>query len=202
MGDRTDSEPTGTIRSQPIAVEVTSVLAEQEDPSNFRDIKDAIAAPQATPGRSRWLWPSAAGMLVLALIAVVFRYAGRRRPAPQVWASGEVDRIESEYQSNAINLGQAYVQLSSVIRTFLEAQLSIPASSQSSEELWSELGRASCPPSVSERLQRFMADADKLKFSGRLDVAREQAESPFDAIRAVINQTSGDQNRAARLEPS
>ena len=102
----------------------------------------------------------------------------------------EIELIESEYDQESINIGQVYAELSSVIRGFLEAQLAIPATAQSSTELISGLPTDRCPDAAQRRLERFMTEADEMKFSGKLTLGVQQDESPFDSIRTIIRETS------------
>jgi hypothetical protein len=167
------------------------VLNDQDSPTEFRDIKAAQPLPTVTPKPSNLRWIAAGigiGISTMACLLVWSRR--RRRPAADKWALREIGLIESQYNESSINISQVYSQLSSLIRRFLEAQLVIPATAQSSTELISELPADGCPDAVKQRLERFMSEADQLKFSGRVSLGMQQDESPFDSIRTIIRETS------------
>ena len=111
-----------------------------------------------------------------------------------------VDRLESQYREKSINISQTYSQLSTVIRQYLQAQWSVPATSQSSQELWHDLKQASCPESAVAGLKQFMSEADELKFSGTLRLDSAHASSPFDAVRAIIRESSLDPAATGKQE--
>ena len=179
----------GQIRTEPIVMTITSVLESQEDPSKFRDIKGVADLPSETQRTSSWPW-AAAGLMLLAATAGAIWTRRRRQPDPTSWAINEVDRIQQQAEANTISLGDTYSKLSILVREYLQSQWSIPATSQSSEELCHELERASCPDSVLGRLQRFLSEADQLKFAGPQTPRHDHGESPFDSVRAILQELS------------
>jgi hypothetical protein len=179
----------GSIRSEPMSVQIVSVLVGEEDPNQFRDLKDPADAPTAKVRRSFLPWVLGGGALgVSATVCLLMWTRHGRRPKPKKWALEAVKRIESEYQAKSIGIDQVYTQLSSVIRGFLEDSLAIPATSQSSDELVMELATVAIADSAKQQLIRFLTEADELKFSGSQRWSRQIDEPPFDSIRRMIQE--------------
>lgn len=181
------------MRSNPIAIEIGSVLGEQESPAEFRDLKQVEPLPaSASPEASRLGLPAGIAAAIGALAVAVW-LSTRRRPPPQYdrWALEQIESIQAEYDQRSIDIGQAYAQLSNVIRAYLEAELAIPATTQSTAELFDELPAEHCPDAARQRLQQFMTAADELKFSGSLAVANNNGvDELFESLRAVVRDTS------------
>ncbi len=193
----------GSLTSEPISVQVISVLEESEDPKQFRDIKDIAELPPTEVARSNRIWLAmGATLLACATAGLLLWSRRRRRPPPGRWALGEVDRIESEHKRESVDVGSAYSQLSTVLREYLEAELAFPATSFSSEELVDHLASSACPQAAKQRLKQFVRHSDELKFSGRQRLGNADSESPFDAMRAIIRETSGVSDRTDDQEPA
>jgi hypothetical protein len=195
VGDQAARE--ALLRSEPISIEIVSVLGDQESLTDFRDIKGLEPLPTAIPHESNLFRVIACGVVAVgALLAALWFVARRRRkPPPARWALDEIEAIKSQYDDKSIDIGQVYAQLSNVMRAFLEAQLAIPATAQSSTELIQELPADRCPDAVRQRLAQFMNAADERKFSGGLISAGSNwDDTPFEALRAIIRDTSGHES--------
>ena len=186
-----------------MSIQVISVLEESEDPTQFRDIKGTTVLPSNEVAPTNRLWFTLGAVLLACATAGWVLWSRRkRRPPPRLWALGEVDRIESEYRQKSVDVASAYSRLSTVLREYLEAELALPATSFSSEELVNELSNSACPESAKQRLKQFVSDSDELKFSGRLRLGSADNESPFDSMRAIIRETSEFADRADDREPA
>lgn len=180
----------GSLRSGPIEIEIESVLSDQESPAEFRDIKAYEPLPAEDARDSKLL----ATALVIAIVTSLAVFAAwlwmrpRRGPSPDRWALDEIEAIKSQYDQQAIDIGQVYARLSSVIRAFLEAQLAIPATAQSTGELFEELPTDRFPDSARQRLRQFMTEADKFRFSGSARPGDGDRKLPFDSIQTVIRE--------------
>jgi hypothetical protein len=201
------SPGSGVIRSQPWTIQITSVLSESEqlNPLAFRDLKAATALPGPEPAR-RFPIAAVAGLAGIAALAAATVLLWRRRTqlAPHARAMGEIARIESRYHSAELGLDEAYAELSDVVRRFLQAQWSLPAVFQSSQELSREIGRVSIPAPTADRLGRFLWAADERKFSPPRDAGRQAAAEeplPFAAVRSILDEANRARPEPLRPEP-
>ena len=178
-----------SVRSLPFVIEVTSLLGENPDPTNFRDIKDAMETPASEPpdNFSKWVI-TGIGLSALALLGGLWWWRRDRTPIPIEWASQEIARIDSLLASDSITSSDGYAALSDVLRRFLEQELGIPATAMSSEELREELTSRSCPPPTIARLTQFLAEADEVKFSGRSRPTDSRTDSPASCLREIVQQ--------------
>jgi hypothetical protein len=179
----------GSIRSEPMSVQIVSILEPEEEPTQFRDIKAPADATTARAHRSSLPWVLAGAALgVAAAIAMLTWARQTRRQDPKQWALEAVNRIESEYRAESVSIEQVHRKLSSVIRGYLENSLAIPATLLSSEELVIELENVSIPDPAKQRLIRFLSRADELKFSAGRQWNGQNDEMSFESCRTIIQE--------------
>lgn len=177
------------LRSEPFEINVRSLLSDEADPRSFRDIKDPIEATSTTPVRSLQLGLATACLVALAAGAAGLAWRRRKRtPNAFAWACSEIDQLESTITSDTEGTAAAYDRLSSVLRRFLEGELGIPASAQSSRELRDELVARSFPATATETISQFLLQADEVKFAGRLPSQPPATKSPAQRARDIIRQ--------------
>lgn len=183
----------GTLTTEPMTVQILSVLSDDEQPNQFRDIKDIATLPtELNRGSSGRWWVVGAVCGVGGLIACLVWLMRRPAEPPAKWALAEIEQIEAAYDQKRMEVGQAYTKLDWVLRQYLEAQLAIPATSLSGSELIRSLADSPYPDSAQQRLRRFVSESDELKFSGRMHLGPQHDESPFDSVRAIVHETSDD----------
>jgi hypothetical protein len=166
-----DGEPQ-TVETEGLTVTVKSML-ESEAPS-LADL-EAAAGPQPLPSpRSYALWWLCGILIALAALGGVvwFVRARRRRaelfrpPTPQELARRELKRLLRDRLADR-DVKLFYVELTGVVRRYIERTTGIHAAEQTTEEFLREMGtRDSFPRSQSERLQQFLESADLVKFAG------------------------------------
>ena len=187
-GTRSTSEqqPEGVLRSKPMKVAVASVLDAKEDPVNFRDIKGPTEIQPNVTRATRLPW-------VMAVLGALLGVAGvayyRRRSAPDAgtWARQQIERVESEFKNGAIDDQTLYSRLSTLLREFLQAELKIPATAESPEEIRHELSRLEGFDSVVGQVTQYFQTADEQRFSGQHPSASGPVEPPFEALRSIIH---------------
>jgi len=183
----TDSRPDGdgrqhTVECKEIAVEVTSVV-QSEDPS--LDELHKAAEPVELPRNLTLLLFCMANVLLLIGAAAGFWIWRRRErasdfvpPTARELAYRELQQlIESGLAARDVK--QFYVELTGIVRRYIERTTSIRAPEQTTEEFLREISRRQTfPPEESGRLKHFLEAADLVKFAAH----RPRQEDVDDSI--------------------
>lgn len=184
-----------TVRSQSIDVTIASSVEADSAPFAFRDIKPPVDIPPPETG-SDWL-PKviAAGATIVGLIAFTMAwFRRRRRPmAAGSWALQELERLRGSLSSSAPQPAADLISaVSDVLREYIERQLDIQATRQTTEEfLTTSQEDARLSDQQRSLLKEFLLQVDEVKFAhrpmepGRLDEA-------FRLVQDFVHATSGD----------
>ncbi len=191
-----DQEQAERISTEPVDVEILSVLEPDDQPTEPRSIKGPVALPPDEPaaGAASW-WLMGLGSL-LALAAGWFMYRRRPRPDPIALARERVAAVESAYQNQTLSLPEAYTHLSDCLRGLIQSQWRLSAMSLSTEELLATLNRqvesSSQVGAALASLKQFLESADRVRFGGS-SVTGEDAFDAFDGARNLIEQLGNPQ---------
>ncbi|MFO7725993.1 MAG: hypothetical protein R6V45_10625 [Oceanipulchritudo sp.] len=142
------------------------------------------------------LWGTGACLLAL-LIFLLFRYRRRRLNGRQ--APGEPRRSPREValerlshlKSSKVHLPAEpfTVEVSDIVRDYLEEALKVPAREQTSEEFLGSLQSApNLPPVLHEHMPAFLQQCDFVKFA-RQSLAGTQRESLLQTAETVVEST-------------
>ncbi len=186
--------PEEELASEPIRVQVRSVLADDQEPTSFRDIK----APMDL--RDRFSLATAlfiAIPLLLAIaLAVLLLSRRRRHPAPvpvipaHERALQELARLEAEDLPGRGAVHEYYFRLADIVRGYLERRFAILAPERTTEEFLREARRdRSLSQAQKEMLGGFLSAADLVKFALHQPGPHEAAEA-MDAARRFVNETA------------
>lgn len=132
-----------------------------------------LADELPVPSRARFGWYIAAGAALLLTAAVLVWCLRRHREAaaapPPVWerADGELRTLEEAVRARRIALPPAFVQLTDVVRRYLEERYALPARARTTDEFLDFLRRSDAPLPAPFRpfLDRFLRRADLVKFA-------------------------------------
>jgi hypothetical protein len=191
----TDNRPDGdkrehTVQTEGLTVTVASVVAD-EVPS-LDDLKP-MAAPVELPTTRRTVLRLAALILLLAVGGGLFAWRRLRRRAaeaavplsPRELAWLELERlIESNLAEEDVKL--FYVELTAVVRRYIERTTDVRAPEQTTEEFLSQIARdTTFAAEESRRLKEFLESADLVKFAAHQPRA-EDIEEAFDRAKLFI----------------
>jgi hypothetical protein len=202
-----------TVASEPVAVEVESVLPEDGSASDIQDIKPLRPAASTFP----WLWVGV-GALVVALAVAAIRYFRRPRGEsalgppvpPHELAYRRLDELRGRALGDAEAIRQFYFELSGTLRTYVEARFGLNAtdltseeilaaltSSRSSSALRSRLARGmrrgqeahlQLEPEVDALLRRFLVETDRVKYADQ-HPARQEIDRTWEHARSFVEAT-------------
>lgn len=170
-----DRRPTGdnrehTIETEPLSIEVTSLLGDKTPAlSDLRPPAAPIALQSSIP---TWLWAILAVAIAASVALLWHRQRGRREKAvairvltPEELANMELDKLVASGLA-ATDIKLFYVELTAIVRRYIERTTGIRAPEQTTEEFLREISRAKTfDQDTRLRLREFLEAADLVKFA-------------------------------------
>jgi len=188
------------LSSEPIAVEVTSLLGEDRDKLVLEDIEGVVTMPKKTS--LWWLW----SLLVLAVISggvsLWWLWRSRRvqalvrifKPAHEI-AYARLRVLVAEELVEAGRIKEFYERISGILRHYIEDRFDLRAPERTTEEFLNELQRTDVlAASDKEVLGEFLVHCDLVKFA-KHDPTTEQIQRTFDLVKDFIERTKSDQSQ-------
>jgi len=189
-----DERPDGdgkqhTIESEALTVEVNSMLSEEAP--TLADLRPAAGPIELHAAGSLLGWWILLGAAVLAIAGVIVWMFRRRRVqnepqlSPQELAWLELEQIV-EQNLAAGDAKEYYVELTGVVRRYIERSTGVHAPEQTTEEFLRAIaGHGSFADDDKRRLQQFLESADLVKFAGYQPEVRD-IEDSFERAKRFI----------------
>jgi hypothetical protein len=179
------------VETEALPVQVASMVAE-EVPSlaDLRPAEGPLPLPEA--GGS-WIAPGILLALLLSGGAAAWAWRRRRRPvhdaprlSPRELAHRELMAlVQADYLGREDYAGY-YVELTAVVRRYIERTTDIRAPEQTTEEFLRAMqGHADFPGEKQVELKDFLESADLVKFAARRP-AKEQVEASFELAKEFV----------------
>jgi hypothetical protein len=195
--DETGQGVRGELAGEPLTIRVGSVLADNEQPTDFRDIKSPVDVAVGSPLAARWLlWATAIAVVAAIVIAVVLarrrkhKAAAERIVGPHEWASAQLVALAEEQLIEQSRFHEFYFRLTDIVRQYIERRFSIMAPEQTTNEFL--LQTRTSPVLTDEHrelLGGFLRAADMVKFARHLPTA-DEAGRAFAGARAFVDETA------------
>lgn len=196
-------------RTEPQSIRVLSVLENQADPLQFRDIKGPIELPISESEDAGPLngWVLAmGGLLVLGFVALVL---ARRRQwsSPREWAQCEIQALRDSSELRANDTKFCVDRLDEILRSYLEWQFSIPAIQMTGSEIFDAL-QQECPDSMESDLQELLSwfqASEQAKFAGSMGAVGDAKQLPnkleklLDQLEAAFMQRALENTAASAV---
>lgn len=190
---RTPGEGLREAEGNEVLVGVTSLLGTEKNPSDIRDIKP----PEEVPFDWRPIGVGAAAVLLVGLLGAglfhVLNRPRRRRvlppQPPHELALAALNRLRARHLIDEGKFEEYYVQLSAIVRRYLEDRFHLRAPEMTTEEFLSAVasdGRLIAPHR--RLLAEFLSQADLVKFARHLPTF-EDSESAYNAARRFVEET-------------
>ncbi len=190
---RVPGEAIRTASGEDVLVVVKSLLAVEPEAKDIRD----IVPPEPIP----FDWTPyfvLAGLIVLGLLVIaavyylVNRPRGEKRtpprPAHEV-ALEELAKLRGRGLVDAGEIGEFYVSLTRIVRTYLEDGFHVRAPEMTTEEFLATAGSDSRLSAPQRRLlSEFLSQADLVKFARFVPTPRD-CEAAFEAARRFVEET-------------
>jgi len=187
------------LTTEPIDIEVTSLLGDQRSELVIADIEDVVEMPKATS--YLWLWVIGSAILITAV--GLWLYLRRKRysklirifkPAHEI----AYERLRLLVKDDLINSGEIkefYERISNILRHYIEHRFDLRAPERTTEEFlidlqWTDV--LSVPDK--ENLGEFLRHCDLVKFA-KYNPTNEQIQQTFDLVKDFIEKTKSDERR-------
>ncbi len=190
LSDGTEKEQT----LPPLTLHTQSTLNETNQ-TLLSDIHGTIKPPLRIP---RWLWISALAILLLTAIYFLIRYLWKSPSSPFTPKPIIPPHIIAQEALAALRNKPwvpepFFVQLSLILRTYLENRFNLNAPESTTEELTEKL-----PPEHREALGNLFTQADLVKFA-RADAQQAALQTAFQTVTQFVDQTA--EYRISNKEP-
>lgn len=170
----------GAIELEPLAIEVTSIL--DQDAPTLDAVKPPVAPLALEVQRVvPWIWiGGAAGAAVLLALALLWWRRAKPAPPPRTYTPGELaeQELRALLAAGLLEKGELpsfFVELTLVVRRFIERTTGVRAPEQTTDEFLREMkSHAAFDADRRARLKQFLESADLVKFAalrpGRADI--------------------------------
>jgi hypothetical protein len=176
---------------KPIHVRVTTEVL-NPDLAELRD----VTPPEQLPPGPVWRVPVYLAALPLALAGallgiVYLRRRARRQvaPPPDVWALGELERIERLPLSEQAGVERLHTLLSDVVRRYLELRFQLPAPEQTTAEFLAAVQSSSLPEEQQAMVRDLLERCDLVKFA-RAQPSVEECQALAAAARRFVHESA------------
>jgi len=187
------------LTTEPINIEVTSLLGEQRAELKIEDIEGVVEMPR--PKSYTWLW--ALGVVVVVAIAGLWLYLRRKRvkelvrifkPAHEL-AYERLRVLVNEDLVGAGRIKEFYERISDILRHYIEHRFSLRAPERTTEEFLIELSNTDVlPVAEKQRLGEFLRHCDLVKFA-KHNPTTEQIQETFNLVKDFIEKTKSDERK-------
>jgi len=187
------------LTSDPISVEVTSLLGDQRAELVIEDIEGPVALPKETS--YWWVWiPVIVVLVMIPLTWFLSRQKRARklirifRPAHEI-AYARLRVLVAEDLVEAGRIKEFYERISGILRHYIEDRFDLHAPERTTEEFLFELQSTDVlSASDKEVLGAFLAHCDLVKFA-KHDPTSEQIQQTFDLVKDFIERTRSDERK-------
>ncbi len=187
------------LTTEPIEIEVTSLLGEQRAELKIADIEDVVQMPEEAS--SRWIWVLSAAVLIAA---VGFWFYLRRKRVEKFIRTFKpahelaYERLRALVKEDLVGAGRIkefYERISNILRHYIEHRFSLRAPERTTEEFLLELGNADVLAEPDKNnLGEFLKHCDLVKFA-KHSPTTEQIQRTFDLVKDFIEKTKSDETK-------
>ena len=187
------------LTTEPIDIEVTSLLADQRAELKIEDIEGVVEIPKEP---SFW-WAWVLGVVAVLAASGTWLWLRRKRvkelvrifkPAHEL-AYQRLRLLVREDLVGAGRIKEFYERISDILRHYIEHRFSLRAPERTTEEFLYELASTNVlPESDKESLAQFLRHCDLVKFA-RHEPANEQIQQAFDLVKAFIEKTKSAERK-------
>jgi len=187
------------LATEPIEVEVTSLLGEDRAELTIEDIEDVVEMPREAS--FWWVWVllavcivGAAGVWLLLRRKRAIELIRIFRPAHEV-AYARLRRLVKEDLLKAGRVKEFYERISGILRHYIEDRFDLRAPERTTEEFLTELARTDLlSGGDKDNLGEFLTHCDLVKFA-KHSPANEQIQRTFDLVKKFIEKTKSEERK-------
>jgi hypothetical protein len=187
------------LSTEPIAIEVTSLLGEQRAELKIADIEGVVNVP--AEHSYWWVWLLSAAGIIIAIIFWLNRRRHRAeklirifKPAHEI-AYERLRALVDQDLVEADKIKEFYERISDILRHYIEHRFNLKAPERTTEEFLAELATADVLARPDQqRLAEFLQHCDLVKFA-KYNPTTEQIQKTFDLVRDFIETTKSDEKK-------
>lgn len=186
------------LTTDPIDIEVTSLLGEQRSKLAIADIEDTVDMPSKIS--PLLLVPAAAAVLIIAAIFIYVRRKKNKLIVRVYKSAHEIAyaRLQALVRQNLVKAGkikQFYEAISDILRHYIEDRFELRAPERTTEEFLFEIQNTNVlSGAIRKSLKEFLTHCDLVKFA-RHSPSAEQIQRTFDLAKGFIEQTKSDERK-------
>ncbi|MHC5061047.1 MAG: BatD family protein [Planctomycetota bacterium] len=189
-----------TLTTEPVDIEVTSLLGEDRENLVIADIEDVV--DMAGPGSYWPLWTLGACVGIVAVISAWLYLRRRRihelvrifRPAHEI-AYARLKSLVKDDPVAAGKIKEFYERISDILRHYIEHRFELRAPERTTEEFLAEPAVADVLGEADKKmLEEFLTHCDLVKFA-KHDPTHQQIQRTFDLVREFIEKTKSDERK-------
>jgi hypothetical protein len=187
------------LSTEPIDIEVASLLGEQRSKLVIADIEDVVEMPAKT---SYW-WGLETLTVVIIVSAGGWIYLRRKRidelvrifkPAHEI----AYDRLRELLRQDLVKQGKIkkfYERISDILRHYIEHRFDLRAPERTTEEFLAEIQHTQVLSSADKSsLAEFLEHCDMVKFA-KYNPTTQQIQRTFDLVKDFIEKTKSDERK-------
>ena len=197
-----DTEPRAKeLLTDELAFVVASVLPEGGELAELRPARAALEELRGPWLQRNWPW-LVSGLGVLAalgagVVAWLRRAEERARLTAFDRAVARLDRLERRGLPGADAADAWYVELSDIVRRYIEERFALRAPELTTEEFLAEAGRSpELTAAHRELLSAFLATCDRVKFA-RYNPGEDESRGALDVAKRFLNETAASRDKSA-----
>jgi hypothetical protein len=189
-----------TLTTEPIDIEVTSLLGEDRENLVIADIEDIVDMPRPPSYWPLWILGACVG---IAVIISAWLYLRRKRihelvrifkPAHEI-AYARLKALVKDDPVAAGKIKEFYERISDILRHYIEHRFNLKAPERTTEEFLAELALENVLGETDKKmLEEFLIHCDLVKFA-KHDPTHEQIQRTFDLVREFIEKTKSDEQK-------
>jgi hypothetical protein len=189
-----------TLATEPIDIEVTSLLGEDRENLVIADIEDVMDMPKPP---SYWLLWMLSTCVAIAAAVSAWLYLRRRRirELVRIFKSAHeiaYARLKALVKDDPVAAGKIkefYERISDILRHYIEHRFNLRVPERTTEEFLAELALDDVLGETDKKmLEEFLTHCDLVKFA-KHDPTHEQIQRTFDLVREFIEKTKSDEQK-------
>ena len=181
-----------------LGFQVASVLPEGEISAELRPPRPALAELEGPWLRRHWPWLAGAGVGLAAAGAGVWFWLRRAEQRARLTAFdralARLERLRRAGLPEQSGMDAWYVELSDIVRRYIEERFALRAPEQTTEEFLLEAGRSALSGPHRQLLSAFLETCDRVKFA-RYHPGAGESQQALDEARRFLDETRGEANK-------
>ena len=187
------------LTTEPIDIEVTSLLGEQRAELKIADIEGVVEIPSQASWR--WLWILFIIIIVVGVTTWFYLHRKRTEKIVRIFKPAHeiaYNRLRVLVERNLVKTGRIkefYEQISDILRHYIEHRFNLHAPERTTEEFLAELPTTNVlSQSNQDTLAEFLRHCDLVKFA-KYNPTTEQIQRTFNLVKNFIKTTKSEEKK-------